>query len=96
MVPIDIGTGVPDPAIPVDGGPSGLAMAPDGRMLYVACGDDGTITPIVATGRPLPPIRVAPASSSDPSALAVAPASRVLYVANQAAGAVAVITLTRR
>jgi DNA-binding beta-propeller fold protein YncE len=64
-------------------------------MLYVACGDDGTITPIVvATNRPLPPVRVAPAWSGDPASLAVTPDSRTLYAASQG-GTVVVIPAAR-
>lgn len=66
-------------------------------MLYVACQDDGTITPVVvATGRPLPPIQVAQAWTGDPEALAISPSGRTLYAANQVTSTVVAIPAPRR
>jgi YVTN family beta-propeller protein len=96
VVPINVATGVSGPLIHVGASPLAMTVAPDGRLLYVACGTYSAITPvIVATGRPLRPIQVAPAWSGGSVALAVSPDSRTLYVANQASGTVVVISLAR-
>jgi hypothetical protein len=57
----------------------------------------GTITPVVAaTGRPLPPIRVAAAWTGDPEDLAVSPSDQTLYAANQVTGTVVMIPAPRQ
>jgi hyaluronoglucosaminidase len=67
-------------AIGVGSSPDAMVMAPDGRTLYVASGDDNTVTPIdVATGQAGSTMP----TGNGPGALAVTPDGRTLYVANE-------------
>ncbi len=54
-------------------------MTPDGRTLFVASQDSGTVTPVsIPAGIPGTPIKAGPS----PQALAVTPDGRTLYVAD--------------
>ncbi|HEY5990346.1 MAG TPA: YncE family protein [Streptosporangiaceae bacterium] len=65
--------------------PLAMVVTPDGRTLYVANADSGTVTPItIATGKSATPIPV----GEDPCALAVTPDGRTLYAGNADVGTV--------
>jgi DNA-binding beta-propeller fold protein YncE len=85
--------------IGVRDGADALAVAPDGRTLFVADGGDDTgamqivghtITPVAtATGRPGRPIPV----GSFPDALAVTPDGRILFAASETGNTVTPVSL---
>ena len=72
------------------GGPSGIAITPNGQTAYVVNNDDDTVTPItLATDTPGTPIAVGDA----PVGIAITPDGTKAYVTNQAADTVTPITL---
>jgi len=99
VVPVDTATG--RLGSPIDTGyhtPDALAVSSDGRTMYAAMPDDGTVLPISLTTDKLGnAIHVAPRFfTAYPTALIVAPGDRTLYVidGNHGNGAVAIISLT--
>jgi len=78
--------------------PSGLAVSPDGRRVYVANANSDTVSAIdTATDRVVETISVKPSAAlpfgSAANALAVSPDGATLYVANGTNNAVAVVRL---
>ena len=59
--------------------PGSIAITPDGKIVYVANFDSGTVTPItIATNKAGPAIR----TGKTPYAIAITPDGRTAYVAN--------------
>ncbi len=87
VVPVDIASGKPGTPIQIAGDTSlALAMAPDGKTLYVAVdggydssnGPNSLVEINTATNAPSKPIALGP----DPITLSVAPDGRTLYILN--------------
>jgi YVTN family beta-propeller protein len=81
--------------------PSGMALSPDGRRLYVANANSDTVSAIdTKTDEVIESINVRPGKKapigSAPNALAVSPDGKTLYVANAANNAVAIVDVSRR
>jgi YVTN family beta-propeller protein len=83
---VDTATSQARPVIKVRGQPTAVAVAPDGRIVYVASlnagvsGQDGTVTPITtATNQSGTPINV----GDVPDAIAITPDGQTAYVASQ-------------
>jgi YVTN family beta-propeller protein len=87
VVPIDTATGTPGAPIRVGvdrpglhDQPDGIAVAPDGKTVYVANIGSGTVTPIdTATNAPGEPVEV----GVRPRAIVITPDSKTAYVVNQ-------------
>lgn len=93
VTPVDVSTGQAGSPISVPGSDlDGLAIAPDGRTLYVISYSDGDLIPVdLRTGEAETPIHV----GSYPDAVAVAPNGQTAYVANCASsGTVVPVDLT--
>jgi YVTN family beta-propeller protein len=102
VIPINTATNTPGKPIRVGGHPDAIAVAPDGKSVYVANGTSGTVIPIsTATNAPGKPIRVGPhpgTATNTPGkpirvggfsdAIAVAPDGKTAYVANDTSGTV--------
>ena len=59
VTPIDTATNKAGSAIDVGANPSGIAITPDGKTVYVTCSDPGTVVPInTATNTAGPAIKV--------------------------------------
>src|SRR4051794_8138091 len=80
--------------VPVGGSPQGIAVSPDGQLVYVANADDNSVSVLDATTDQTagPPIAV----GKSPKGLAVSPDGRRLYVANAADDTLSVINTTDR
>jgi DNA-binding beta-propeller fold protein YncE len=90
---IDVATGTAGKPAGLGSEPVALAVAPDGRVVYVL-GADETITPVNAlTGEPGGVIRTGDAGNPMDSGLVIAPDGRAIYVADQDQG-VAVIRVS--
>lgn len=80
---IDVATGMAGQSVGLGSEPLALAVAPDGRVVYVL-GADETITPVNAkTGEPGRVIRTGDAGNPDDAGLVIAPDGRAIYVADQ-------------
>jgi YVTN family beta-propeller protein len=79
-VPIATATNTPGPPIEIGNHPDGIAITPDGKTVYVANINSGTVTPIdTATNTAGEPIEV----GVRPRAIAVTPDGKIAYVVNQ-------------
>jgi YVTN family beta-propeller protein len=77
VTPIDIATNTPGQPIAVGSGPDYMAITPDGKTLYVAAINSGTVTPIdIATNTADPFLQV----GFDPFDIAITPDSATAYV----------------
>ena len=95
---VDLEAGVSVRSIATGLHPSGLALSPEGRFLYVACANSDTVAVIDTTRDELvESIAVSPEArlpfGSGPNALAVSPDGTRLYVANGTNNALAVVEL---
>ena len=72
----------------MDGPPTALAFAPDGRHLYVTAGDRLTVVDTDGWDE-AGSVQVGP----NPTSLAVAPDGRTAWVTNAGGGSVSVLTL---
>lgn len=89
VTPIDTATNTAGRPIPVPGGP--LAIAPDGKTLYVLSGR-ATVTPIdTSTNTPGPAISLSPSSYLE---LSMAPDGKTLYVLSHQTGITPIDTQT--
>jgi len=90
VTPIELATNTPGSPITVGGGPSAVAITPNGKTAYVTNSRSNTVTPIeLATNTPLSEITV----GGGPSAVAITPNGKTAYVTNELSGTVTPIKI---
>lgn len=76
LVPVDLASGTTGKPIHIAGGPGDIAMAPDGRIVYVVAGSESVVPVSVRTGAAGKPIPVGPHAGW----IAIAPDGATAYV----------------